>query len=574
MNENLPSLQSIKIYNQGIEKLLKGNKEDAAEDFRQALSDSPGWIEPLLSLAELALQPNGPIQAKERNQLKRDLQIQKLQNSPDPRALYLLSRHYQQSKDLQKAIDLLKKIIREVPDFDLASQQLAALLLQQERWSEAEKLLCHQIKRHPNQAHLLVNLSVALLRQNRLQEALATAQEAMVQGSEDEQPSIHVNLGTILQELGRREEARIEYEATLQLKPKHINALLNLGVIALQDKHLSRAEDLFRKVLKLQPDDIRTHVNLAGTLLLQEKYEEGWEYYEKRLQGLNQILKAPKDLRLWKGEQLSGTLILVHEQGLGDTFQFIRYAALLKKQGIRCYFYGPDKMHSILKNSNLLEGCLSEHEKLPEDAEAWIALMSLAPLLGATPKKPLIGSIPYLSISEKHLDHWERILGPRHRLRVALHWQGNPDHEFTISRGRSLALDTLQPLIDCQNIEWVSLQKGPGSEQSKKGEFAKRWHRKQSLINDAWCFEDTGAILKCCDGLISSDSGLAHLAGALGVHTWLLLPWLAEWRWGIEGDSTPWYPNHMLLRQDKENDWNQPIENLKQLLSIYKENGV
>ena len=568
MNGTPPSPQSIQMHNQGIQYLQKGNEKEAADAFRQALSDNHNWIEPLLALAELALKPSGPIKANEQNKLRRALKVQASKINPDPRALYLLSRHAEQSGKMEKAVKLLEQLIRDAPSFDLASQQLAVLFLQLERWTEAEKLLCIQIKRHPNQAHLLLNLSVALLRQNRLKEALETAQEAMVHGSEDQKPSIHVNLGTIVQELGQRDEARIEYETALLLKPNHINALLNLGVIAMQEKQLSSAEDLFRQVLKLQPNDIRTHVNLAGALLLQEKYQEGWQCYEKRLQGSSKILNAPRGLSPWKGEQLSGSLILVHEQGLGDTFQFIRYAALLKEEGIRCYFYGPNKLHSLLERSCLLEGCISENDKLPEDAEAWIALMSLAAHLGASPRKPLITPMPYLSISEKHLNHWETILGPQSGPRIALHWQGNPDHEFTISRGRSIALATLSPLLDCAGIEWISLQKGPGSEQAQEGEFAGRWHKKQSNIDDAWCFEETGAILQCCDGLISSDSGLAHLAGALGIRTWLLLPWLAEWRWGKDGDSTPWYPNHILLRQENENDWSKPIKELKQLLTI------
>ncbi len=570
MNGTPPSPQSIQMHNQGIKYLQKGNEKEAADAFRQALSDSHNWIEPLLALEELALKPSGPITAKEHNKLKKALQVQTLKINPDPRALYLLSRHAEQSGDKQIAIKLLEKVVRKNPNFDLASQQLATLFLQLEKWTEAEKLLCLQINKHPNQAHLLLNLSVALLRQNRLKEALATAQEAMAHGSEDQKPSIHVNLGTILQELGQRDEARIEYEAALLLKPNHINALLNLGVIAMQEKQLSRAEDLFRQVLKLKPNDIPTHVNLAGALLLQEKDQEGWQCYEKRLQDSSKIMNVPRGLRPWQGEELSGSLILVHEQGLGDTFQFIRYAALLKKEGIRCYFYGPSKLHRILRRSYLVEGCFSGDDKLPEDAEAWIALMSLAPHLGASPRKPLITPMPYLSISEKHLNHWRTLLGPKHGLRVAIHWQGNPEHEFTISRGRSLPLDTLTPLLDCPEVEWISLQKGPGSEQAQKGAYAGRWHIKQSNINETWCFEDTGAILQCCDGLISSDSGLAHLAGALGVRTWLLLPWLAEWRWGLDGEKTLWYPNHTLLRQVTENDWSGPVKAVIQLMNMQK----
>ena len=152
--------------------------------------------------------------------------------------------------------------------------------------------------------------------------------------------------------------------------------------------------------------------------------------------------------------------------------------------------------------------------------------------------------------------------------RLALHWQGNPDHEFTISRGRSLCLDELSPLLFLPGVEWISLQKGPGSEQAKQGTFSGRWHSQQPRIDAAWDFEDAAAILKCCDGLVSSDSGLAHLAGAIGSRVWLMLPWLAEWRWGLEGSRCTWYQGHTLLRQQIENDWNAPIQSLLQEIKM------
>ena len=126
-------------------------------------------------------------------------------------------------------------------------------------------------------------------------------------------------------------------------------------------------------------------------------------------------------------------------------------------------------------------------------------------------------------------------------------------------------MKTLDALAKLSNIEWISLQKGPGSEQQMYGSFSEKWHPLQTEIDTVWDFKETAAILTCCDGLVCSDSGLAHLAGACGIQTWLLLPWLAEWRWGLTGTKTKWYKNHTLLRQHEEGDWSQPVNEIQRI---------
>lgn len=509
---------------------------------------------------ELALSGSSIVGAEERQQL-----LQKLQTPPleaDPRSLFLLAKDRIGCSEIEQAIYFLKKACKIHPTFSLGQQQLAALLLQNESWVEAEQILRAQLRSFPDQTHLLTNLSVALLRQNRLAEALTMAEQALTHAQPEQLASVHVNLGTILQELGRRQEAQQHYQKTLSINSNHINAKLNLGVIALQDKNFATAESYFRETLRLRPNDARASVNLAGVLLLQDRAQEGWAYYERRVHEQSKILDQPTQLPRWQGEPLKGSLVLVHEQGLGDTFQFIRYAKLLQAQGLHCHFRGPQKLHGLIRDSGLASSCHTPDEPLPSDASAWIALMSLAPLLGASVREPLTSGEPYLVVDQTRVERWQSLLGPRQGLRLAVHWQGNPDHEFTISRGRSLCLDTLSPVLSVPSVEWISLQKGPGSEQAEQGVFAGRWHPQQSCINAAWDFEDAAAILKCCDGLVSSDSGLAHLAGAIGTRVWLMLPWLAEWRWGLEGSTSTWYPKHTLLRQQIEGDWSSPLETL------------
>ncbi len=563
MKSPYPSKEEITIYQSAIRQ-INSNSKKAIIILKKLHNKHPLWLEPLIAIAEQALNPDCSVSRKEKVDLLK--KVERLSKSQDPRILFLISRIHTFNGNLEEGIAALEDLRAKYPNFHYATQELACQLLRKESWKAAENILREQLNIYPNSAHLKINLAVALMRQNHLDEALLLAKEAVEMAALNQKAAAHVNLGTILQELGNREEAEMHYKKTLNINPDHINARLNLGVIALQSKNLEIAEKYFRDVLERNKEDCRTAVNLAGVLLLQDQAEEGWKFYEKRVDENTSIMEKPEKLKIWRGGQLTGPLILQHEQGLGDTFQFIRYANLLKNKGISCYFRGPQKLHSIVQRSKLVKDCLSLTDQIPPEAEAWIAMMSLPALFGASVRKPIATTSPYIQVDQTRVSYWAGKLGKRNGLRIALHWQGNPDHEFTISRGRSFPLRSLEPLLKLKDIEWISLQKGPGSDQFNQSGFSYCSHSVQKEIDNAWSFDDAAAILQCCDGLVSSDSGLAHLAGACGIPTWLLLPWLAEWRWDIEGKSTAWYPNHVLLRQQHEGDWGGPVNNLTHLL--------
>lgn len=542
-------------FNRGLLLRALGRNDAASLAQRKAWQLNPSWLEPVLTLTELALEP--PM-ASGQTLLKLERALGNSTWSNNSRATFLRGRLAAQRGDLDEAEQLYRAASQQNPELPLAQQHLASLLLSQERWNVAQTILEQLLKQHPKRADLLSNLSIALLRQDKLHQALPVAEQALAEVQGDEaRASVLVNLGSILQELGYRDHARQRYSEALDLDPCQANALLNLGVLDFQQRDFEGAEWHYRQSLLLNPGDPRTEVNLAGVLLMQGRSQEGWQHYEARLGGSNELLHQPKGLPLWQGEPLNGELLLVHEQGLGDTYQFIRYARLLQHQGIRCQFQGPAKLHSLLLRSGLVSGCISDGETPPIQVEAWIPMLSLPKLLSAQPTNEA-----YLQADPRLVQRWQQLLGRGHRLRLALHWQGQPDHEFTVSRGRSFALSTLEPLLAIPGVEWISLQKGPGSEQASQAPFADAWHPQQARIDASWDFEDAAAILSCCDGLVSSDSGLAHLAGALGCRVWLLLPWLAEWRWGLESSSTWWYANHALLRQQHEGDWSYPVEHL------------
>jgi hypothetical protein len=312
----------------------------------------------------------------------------------------------------------------------------------------------------------------------------------------------------------------------------------------------------------MRPHDADAHGNLALLDLLEGDYDRGWPGSEWRFRGpagLALLIARPAGPR-WGGEALpAGTsLLLVAEQGLGDTLQFVRYLPLLRQRGMAVRLCVPPALHRLLEASGL------ENEPLtPAEGQnwsgPWLPLLSLPGLLGVSRERPLVQA-PYLRVPEELVASWRRRLADERRPLLALHWQGNPEHERRHARGRSLPLDTFAPLARSGEATFLSLQKGFGAEQLTACPFRDRFVAAQEEIDQTWDFLETAAILSACDRLICADSGVAHLAGGLGHPTWLLLKDIPDWRWGLEGESSFWYPSGLrLFRQRRRGDWGEVV---------------
>ena len=305
-------------------------------------------------------------------------------------------------------------------------------------------------------------------------------------------------------------------------------------------------------------------------MLLVGNYKNGWEKYEwrKKIEKETVIPHALPKCHECSGEvafKQSNQLLLVTEQGLGDTLQFMRYATVLRNEGISVSIAAQTKLHSLIQASDIDPSPLTPEQANEVTEGQWISLLSVPRHLEVSPGNPIITD-PYIKTTEELTAKWAGILGAKERPIVAINWQGNPKIEKTGLRGRSLALEAFAPIAGSSQISFISLQKGFGSEQLETCSFKDHFVSCQDQVNETWDFLETAAIITNCDLVITSDTSVAHLAGGMGKTTWLLLHKVPEWRWGLEGDTTFWYPSMRLFRQTERGNWDEVMERVAEAL--------
>ena len=356
----------------------------------------------------------------------------------------------------------------------------------------------------------------------------------------------------------------------LQIEPSESIAWFNLGIGLHQQRRIAAAVRAYRHCLTL-PHNKETEQaarnNLAQDLLLLGRWPEGWEHYAQRFgrkPGNHPFFErafGPSHQGPFKPGQ---RILLMSEQGFGDTLQFSRYALHLQRQGFDVTLLSQPALAPLLRDAVGLNQVV---DKLECDRWAgreliWLPLLDLLPALQARELWAPFSS-GYLQIEPEEIQRWSALLQrkPGQRL-VALHWQGNPGHEHSLySRGRSLPFEHLLALGQLNDAEFVSIQKGAGSEQCQLNSGL-NFVAGQERVSQSMDFKDTAAVLANCDLLISSDSAVVHLAGAMGIPTWLALRWIPEWRWGLEGECTAWYQSVRLFRQPRDGHWNAVIQSM------------
>ncbi len=424
---------------------------------------------------------------------------------------------------------------------DQAEQYLQAgrTLLETKRFPEAEAKLRQAIRLRPNSAAAYTALG-------GLQQESGNPVEAEIQFRQALRlnPShfAHENVGNALARQGKNSEARAAFRQALAIEPNFIGSIINVGNTFACEGALEEAEEYLQRALRLDPKSAEAHYSLALVQLLRGDFERGWREYEWRWlsRGVRRI-RPNFHQPLWDGSDLAGRPILLHaEGGLGDTVQFIRYAALVKQRGGRVVVDSHPALVRLLSRCSGIDQIISRGFALP-DFDVHAPLMSL-PFIFGTRLETIPASASYLSVDPELVEHWRPEVAGLPGLKIGIAWQGSPQHFH--DRVRSFPLSCFEPLAKIAGVRLVSLQKHAGREQIP--EFAARFpiiDLGDRLDETSGAYLDTPAVMQSLDLVITPDSSLAHIAGALGVPVWLALPHVPEFRWLLNRDDSPWYPS-------------------------------
>lgn len=451
----------------------------------------------------------------------------------------------------------------------------------------------------PQHGAAMVNRGNALFELGRFEEALGVYGKALL--VMPDLPQLHVKVGDTLQSLDRFGDALARHDRALQLAPDLVQAVNGRAAALTWLRRLEEAEQAGRRAIAINPgyapaynalgnamrelgqideavscfakavsleDGLNElHFNLGYSRLLRgEMNEEVWRAYEYRSR-LRTAGSAPAGAAapLWQGEPVAGKRVLVWtEQGIGDSIQFMRLVPRLAERGASVVLYAPAHIERLLQSNSLGIRVTSQVEG--EAFDYTVSLMSLPFHLGLT-LDTIPASVPYLAAEPALVARWqERLAGLGAGFKIGVAWQGNATARIDI--GRSFAVAALAPIAAVPGVRLVSLQKGAGVEQLETLPAGMTVERLEDFDTGPDAFFDTAAIVNCLDLVITSDTAVAHLAGALGRPVWVGLQHVPEWRWLMERTDTPWYPTMRLFRQPVRGDWDGVFADMASALSL------
>ena len=425
----------------------------------------------------------------------------------------------------------------------------------------------------PDNANAMVYRGIAQFDQREFADSAASYRNAIAVRSEF--PIAWNNLGNSLRMLGDLEEAESCFAEALKLKPGYLSALKNRGTLWVWAGEIERGLGWYEEGLKVDPDNAELHRNLGVIHLLLGNYERGWNEYRWRwrMPGLARPhVAAPA----WKGESLQGKTILIYpEQGLGDTLQFVRVAGSLQALGARVIVRCSDRMLALFTSAPHVDQLVLD-TKVSPPCDYHASMIEVIDVLYCKTGQIAWGSDlfnagnGYLTVSADLIDYWRQWLDQNTNTnvkRIGINWQGNPEHHADVYR--SIPLETLAPLAGRSGIELISLQFGKGAEQLENCKFAERIRRLPDHVDtDGGAFTDTAAILKHLDGVVTTDTAIAHLAGAVGAPVMMMVGRVPDWRWLEHGESTRWYPSMQLIRQQQLGAWDDVVAEVAKRLDL------
>jgi len=584
-----PFLSPVALYEAGLQHLGAGRLLDAQLCCEQALTAEPGHADSLYLMGLISLQ------SRQHDHAVAWLS-QAIRQTPKIDYLTSLGFTLKQMGRLDDALAVFDKAIQlKADDAELwkhlggvlialnradeallsyqqaliinpahreAAFQSGLLLHQQQRYDEALRHFTTCLALRPNDLQALQMRAKCVRELKRYDAYLADAERAQALDPAD--PMLCNNLGDALVCLGRCEPALAWFERALALRPDFVEVLLNKGFALLQLLRFGDAAAVYRQILQLEPGNAKAAWQLAHVELQCGDFAAGWARREARWNMPDFAAEYPRFAEpKWLGkEDIAGKTVLIEEdEGLGDTIQFARYVPMVAARGARVILVVREALRPLMADIEGVAQCLAFTPELQRPVfDMHCPVMSLPLALGTTLETiPPAGYLPPLPA--ERIAAWEERLGAHDRLRVGLVWSGNPNQGN--DRNRSMPLTTLLPLLQLE-ADFISLQKDPRP--ADKALLAEQSHIRD-VSAELTDFVETAALISCLDVVVTVCTSVAHLAATLGRPTWIMLPYLADWRWLRDRDDSPWYPSARLFRQDARGRYEPVVQTVRDELA-------
>jgi tetratricopeptide (TPR) repeat protein len=456
---------------------------------------------------------------------------------------------------LDQAISIFKRTLRNDARWIAAHKNLIFALTQQRKPADAEAAARNWIEIEPHSVEAINQLGSVLAGNGRLTDAMDCWTAALKIAPTD--ADANANLGRALGELNRHEEAIAPLQQAVATRPDSVELLCQLGSNFVHLHRYDQARSAFDRALAIQPDNAMARGKRALLALLTGDFATGWRDYEWRWKEKD----FPHNRRYahvpqWKGSDIAGKTILLHsEQGLGDSIQFVRYAPLVAQRGANVVLQCQPEVVSLLAKVQGVSEIVS-NEQTPPRFEVQCPLMSL-PLAFGTTVTTIPATVPYLTAEPAVVERWRPRLAAAGKRKIGLVWAGRPTHRK--DRARSIPLAAFAPLAAVKDVQFFALQKGPAESEARTPPAGMQL---VSLGPELTDFLDTAAVIEQLDLLISVDTAVVHLAGAMNKPVWTLLADVNDFRWLRGRDDSPWYPSMRLWRQTAGGDWSTVIDRL------------
>jgi Flp pilus assembly protein TadD len=433
------------------------------------------------------------------------------------------------------------------------------------RYEEALECYDHALAIRDDIPQIWANRGRALRNLDRLDEAEASLREAL--RLKPDFANAHTELGRVLDCLGRFDEAEASIRTALRLQPEAALVHSNLGYVLYHLGRAAEAQASYRTALRLSPENRQWRVFLGEALLLAGQLEEGWREFEWRWHSEGQVrLRSLWGVPSWNGEAIGDRVILLlADQGHGDGLQFCRYVPQIAAGAGKTILAVQPRLVRLLSRLPGVSEIFSDGDP-PPSFDLWCGFMSLPHAVGTT-LETIPATTPYLTADPADIAHWRERLAGLAGLRVGLCWAGGQFNLGQIQRDRrrSMTLDRLAPLAEISGVQFISLQKGSPAAEAARPPQGMKLH---DFTEDLHDFADTAALIDSLDLVISVDTAVAHLAGALGKPVWLLNRFDTDWRWLQNRDDSPWYPTLRQFRQPTPGDWPSVIGRAQDALRL------